>query len=285
MNIQPAHSLKSFFEVQKVQGQHQVTKLCTVPPLKVLFPKTSPVFSHAILSQYGGGMVGGDAIQLSFTIGPKTKLVLSTQGYSRAYTGEKESSQILEATLCPDAEAYVLPDPLVLHQNSSFHSQQCYQLSASSTLLLCETVVFGRLHREERFDFKSYSNQWKIYREGNIIYNDTQKINPSILNHLSPATFGPCTSLCTMVWCAPIHHPYTDIISQQLKMVQSWSVAPDENHTLGHWKTSWQDLGNGIYIFKAMGTDAADLMLPLKWITTALANSNILGCDLGARKH
>lgn len=57
------------------------SELCSTYPLKLLSPRVGHSEGVAIVYvlTYGGGLVGGDTIQLAIDVGPSGKLVLLTQ--------------------------------------------------------------------------------------------------------------------------------------------------------------------------------------------------------------
>jgi ABC-type branched-subunit amino acid transport system permease subunit len=54
-----------------------------VPPLKILNPRCSSNACHVLTSNYGGGLVGNDHIQLDIDCGPESTFFFGTQANTR----------------------------------------------------------------------------------------------------------------------------------------------------------------------------------------------------------
>ena len=63
--------------------------------------------------RFGGGLVGGDDIQLRADVTAGARALLTTQASTKVYRSERRSRQSLTATVGANALLAVVPDPIV----------------------------------------------------------------------------------------------------------------------------------------------------------------------------
>src|ERR1044071_6441562 len=66
-------------------------------PLRVFAPKTDPRSASIITSTLGGGLVGGDAIDLSIDVEPGAHVILTSQALTKVYRSPRPTRQRLTA--------------------------------------------------------------------------------------------------------------------------------------------------------------------------------------------
>lgn len=137
---------------------------------------------------YGGGIVAGDAISLSVTLAPSTRLILLTQGSTKIFrspAAATTSKQDMRATLHPGSALCYLPDPVQPFRESSFVQKQVFDLlpparkgaaaahgdvQGRGSLCVLDWVSCGRAATGENWDFWKYGSKNEVYmlsEEGN----------------------------------------------------------------------------------------------------------------------
>jgi urease accessory protein len=106
------------------------------------------------LLTYGGGLVGGDKIQLKVELEDHTRLVLLTQGSTKIFKSPARgviSGQILDVKIGAGAALCYLPDPTQPFAESVYEQKQTFYVdqSGSSSLLMLDWVTEGRKARGE----------------------------------------------------------------------------------------------------------------------------------------
>ncbi|CAN5232271.1 N/A [soil metagenome] len=109
-----------------------------------------------------GGMLGGDALELDVSLAPGSSATLTTQGATKAYSGE-ESSQTAEIRVGDGAFLEYLPHHLIPFSGSSHRQITRFMLHGEATLLAWEAYSAGRLARGERFEFDRLSSSTGVH--------------------------------------------------------------------------------------------------------------------------
>jgi len=164
-------------------------------PLKLLSPRSSTAVQDeaaqrvAILYSltYGGGLIGGDRIELSLDVKTGTKLLLLTQGSTKIFpsrpaqrlsSGTKVSIssepvaqhtlQRISARIAQAAFLVLLPDPVTPFLGASYSQTQIFRLAEASktapsgSLLLLDWFTSGRRARGEEWQFDRYRSVKEI---------------------------------------------------------------------------------------------------------------------------
>jgi urease accessory protein len=138
----------------------QVLTSCTYQyPLKLVVPDPhhSSEDKHVtvvFLLTYGGGLVGGDKINLRAELDPLTRLVMVTQGSTKLFkspTRSVVSGQTIDVKIGSGAALCYLPDPTQPFAESLYEQKQTFYVEpdGSSSLLMLDWVSEGRRARGE----------------------------------------------------------------------------------------------------------------------------------------
>ena len=183
----------SKLNIANVRGKSRLTSCKSVSPLKVFNPQQISDFCSVVLSNYGGGFVQGDRINIKINIEENAKCFLSTQANTRIYKSQdgKVSSQIVHGRIEANGMAILLPDPVVPHAGSRFKQSQIWDLGKSSSLILVETLHPGRIGIGEEFAFHNYSSDLSIRMDQKLIVKDHYVFEPDKSSLRWPGNFGP----------------------------------------------------------------------------------------------
>ncbi len=108
---------KGSLEVSFVQGQSV---------LKLLVPKRDNRAAWAYVSSYGGGMVGGDEIELDIQVNNNAIAVLGTQASTKIYKDQtgRGCKQLIRARVADQAILVAVPDPVTCYRDAAFDQTQ-----------------------------------------------------------------------------------------------------------------------------------------------------------------
>ncbi|KAL4760610.1 urease accessory protein UreD [Aspergillus foveolatus] len=133
---------------------------------------------HLYLLTYGGGLLPGDQIDVSITLEPRTRLVVTTpQGSTKIFKTEAspgrrlsdQSRQTLEVRIGQEAALCYLPDPSVPFKDSRYEQIQTFIIdntakgSTRSSLCVLDWVTQGRTSRGENWDFHLWKGKNEIW--------------------------------------------------------------------------------------------------------------------------
>ncbi|KAK8100902.1 urease accessory protein ureD-like [Apiospora kogelbergensis] len=150
---------------------HDVSALESITyqyPLKLISPTVKATQQSVVvfLLSYGGGLVGGDQVNLRIDIQSLARLSIVTQGHTKIFkpaipgtiTRQKLSVDIQDgAALC------LLPDPVQPFEGSLYEQGQAFHLNGSASLCLLDWVTHGRAARGENWDLLKWTGRNEIW--------------------------------------------------------------------------------------------------------------------------
>ena len=151
-------------------SKRQVLTKCTYQyPLKLISPDPHeaneiPV-TVAFLLTYGGGLIGGDKINVKISLAQSTRLVLLTQGSTKIFKSPRRdviSGQTLNVHIGNRASLCYLPDPTQPFGESVFDQRQNFFIHPDSSLCMLDWVSEGRKARGESWDLWRWQGRNEI---------------------------------------------------------------------------------------------------------------------------
>ena len=150
-------------------GVTRLTRVAHRAPMRLL-PMQPPSVAAAgaaacALGSYGGGLLGGDVVDLHVRAERGAALVLTTQASTKIYKAKADgvpTQQQLTAKVAAGALLVVLPDPLVPFAQSAYAGLQRYELEPGASLVAVDWVGSGRVSNGERWAHSSYSSRTEL---------------------------------------------------------------------------------------------------------------------------
>lgn len=179
-----------------------VTKQAYKYPLKLLsrtpacqlnskFPACATTPVHLYLLSFGGGLLPGDALDVSITLKPRVRLVLTTpQGSTKIFRTDEEhshisgkSNQIVKVELGRQTGLCYLPEPSVPFQDSKYEQVQQFTFLKNDepansqcgpgevddpscqppSLCVLDWVTSGRVARGENWSFHHWTGRNEVW--------------------------------------------------------------------------------------------------------------------------
>ncbi|KAI1487571.1 UreD urease accessory protein-domain-containing protein [Biscogniauxia mediterranea] len=143
-------------------------------PLKLISPSSSADQGSVLvfLLSYGGGLVGGDRVNLSVEVQSDARLSIVTQGHTKVFqstTPDIVTSQRLQVTIRRGAALCLLPDPVQPFERSVYEQIQIFKLDSGASLCLLDWVTEGRTARGENWSLTHWVGRnevWASTEEG-----------------------------------------------------------------------------------------------------------------------
>ncbi|KAL6798705.1 UreD domain-containing protein [Trichoderma sp. SZMC 28012] len=140
-------------------------------PLKLISPSPTVAQKSALvfLLSYGGGLVGGDGVNLTIRVHKGSSLSLVTQGHTKIFKSpspEIVTSQRLQVQIDEDAAICLLPDPVQPFEDSVYEQVQVFNLANRASLCLLDWVTQGRIARGENWSFRSWKGRNEVWTQG-----------------------------------------------------------------------------------------------------------------------
>lgn len=118
------------------------------------------------LLTYGGGLVGGDQVQLTIDVKVNAKLSVVTQGHTKIFKSPSRdvlTRQTLEVTIADGAAMCLLPDPVQPFEGSVYAQAQSFFVAEKGSLCLLDWVSAGRTARGEDWDLWAWRGRNEIW--------------------------------------------------------------------------------------------------------------------------
>ncbi|KAM7201457.1 UreD urease accessory domain containing protein [Rhypophila sp. PSN 637] len=150
-------------------------------PLKLITPsRPSEVRSVLVfLLSYGGGLVGGDNVNLSIEVNANAKLSIVTQGHTKIFksaTPDIVTRQTLRVHIAPGAGLCLLPDPVQPFEGSVYEQTQIFKLAGDASLCLLDWVTQGRTARGEDWSFVRWVGRNEVWSCGDGSATSTDRL-------------------------------------------------------------------------------------------------------------
>ncbi|KAH7033224.1 urease accessory protein UreD [Microdochium trichocladiopsis] len=154
---------------------HRISALESITyqyPLKLISPHPTSAGANqpsvlVFLLSYGGGLVGGDQVDLSVTVHEKARLSIVTQGHTKVFNSIKPeivTRQSMTVEIRAGAALCLLPDPVQPFERSVYEQTQIFRLKGEgASLVLLDWVTQGRLARGEDWSLTHWSGRNEVW--------------------------------------------------------------------------------------------------------------------------
>jgi urease accessory protein len=175
--------------------------------LKARFPRrVVPGWMDAVMLNTGGGVAGGDRLDLSVCVGAGAQATVAAQAAERFYrvrADDAPSTVRTHLTVRAGAALEWLPQETILFDHSAVDRRLQVDLATDARFLGVETVVFGRTAMGERVGQGWLRDLIRIRRDGDLLLHDAIRIEGEIdamLQHAAVAAGAKV--LATIVYVA-----------------------------------------------------------------------------------
>ncbi|KAI1503578.1 UreD urease accessory protein-domain-containing protein [Biscogniauxia marginata] len=137
-------------------------------PLKLISPSSSAEQGSVLvfLLSYGGGLVGGDRVNLSVEVQPNARLSIVTQGHTKVFqsvTPDIVTRQKLQVDIRRGAALCLLPDLVQPFERSVYEQIQIFKLTSGASLCLLDWVTQGRTARGENWSLTRWVGRNEVW--------------------------------------------------------------------------------------------------------------------------
>lgn len=153
-------------------------------PLQIMYPlyydPARPDMPYTYIMSTGGGILQADRLRTDLLFGPGTSAYITTSAYTKVLKMEHDYA-VAQTNISLGADAYVeyLPDPIIPFAQSRLYQRTAVTLPESATLIAGETVLAGRLARDERHQYAVLASDFEVSRpDGAVITLDRVRLTP-----------------------------------------------------------------------------------------------------------
>ncbi|MCP8940640.1 urease accessory protein UreD [Alsobacter sp. SYSU M60028] len=170
---------------------------------RVRFPRVGRC--EAVMINTGGGMTGGDRLDVTLDLDAGADAVVTTQSCEKVYRAQHAPAQVsVRATLAAGARLAWLPQETILFSGSRLSRRFDVDLDPSATLTLAESLVFGRLAMGETLGPGLLADRWRVRRGGRLVFAENLRLDGDLTRLLDrPALGGGARAVATILHVAP----------------------------------------------------------------------------------
>ncbi|WP_158807111.1 urease accessory protein UreD [Beijerinckia sp. L45] len=171
-------------------GVTQRVRVLESGALRLRLPRHASPCEGIILNT-GGGVLGGDRLDLAFALGAGAAVVLTTVAAEKIYRAEAEPATIAtRLTLAAGARLDWLPQETILFDRARLARSLAVDMAADASLLAAEMLVFGRLAMGETAVAGSLRDDWRVRRDGRLVFADATRLQGDIATILDRPALG-----------------------------------------------------------------------------------------------
>ncbi|RDX50421.1 UreD-domain-containing protein [Lentinus brumalis] len=192
-------------------------------PLKLLSPQLpSPDVSVVYMLSYGGGLVGGDRVQLDVEVYDGARLALLSQGSTKVFKArpgqrlsarsklQSVTTQRLTVRVAPESALFLLPDPVTCFRAAKYEQVQTLHLCKDSSAVLLDWITSGRRSLGEKWAFSQYFSLNEVWIEDKRVARDAMLLEERDVfsGPLTPRTLAeslaPYSCYATLIMYGPL---------------------------------------------------------------------------------
>lgn len=187
-----------------IAGRTSALRIREEGALRLRFPNVRGDCEGIILNT-AGGIAGGDAQVLEFSLAQGACVSLTTQSAEKVYRSDGELATIATTLeLSAGASLAWLPQETILFDRARLTRRLDVDMSADATLTLKEGVVFGRTARGETIRQGLFHDRRRVRRGGRLILAEDVRLDDDIAEQLGRSAVGKSASaIATIVHVAP----------------------------------------------------------------------------------
>lgn len=172
---------------------------------RVHFPMTSDGSMEVAFTNSAGGLTGGDHIDLALELNERAIAVATTQSAERYYRAtDGMASQRVAITLAEGARLDWLPRETILFDRCRGRRQLRIDMAANASLLMVETLLFGREAMQETLSTIEFRDSWDIFVGEKLVHAERLRLEGTFGDILAgPATLAGARAIATILHIAP----------------------------------------------------------------------------------
>lgn len=221
--------------------------------LKARFPRTQG-WPEIVMLNSGGGVAGGDRLDLAFTLEPGTSAIFAAQAAERFYRALPEDPPArIRTTIAvgENAAAEWLPQESILFDACALDRTLDIRLAQTARFLGVETLVFGRRTMGETLARIRLTDRIRLTRGADLLLHDATRLHGAATPLARPALARGAGAVATLLYAAE------DTESHLAPLREAWK---DTEAGVSAW--------NGLLLARLLAPDAATLRHA---VTTGLA--------------
>lgn len=185
-------------------GSRGVTDLYQRAPCRLLFPDGEagePI--QAIVLTTSGGLTGGDRILIEVAVAANADATVVNQAAEKLYRvlpGDDDIRFVTRVAVDDGARAEWLGQEAILFDGTRLRRAFHADVAPSARLLAVESLVLGRTAMGERYRHGLIHDEWRIRRDGRLIWADALHLADGAAEAALPYGFGEAVAAATILY-------------------------------------------------------------------------------------
>jgi urease accessory protein len=169
--------------------------------LRVRFPNCEVGEFEAVILNTAGGIAGGDQLTVAIAVDEGGRLTVTTAAAEKAYRSIGPPATIdVRLTIGAGGLVRWLPQELILFNRARIRRSIDIDLAENATLVLAESVLFGRSAMGETVAVGAFFDRWRVRRGGRLVYAETVRLEGLIAEKLArPAVADGGRAIATVL--------------------------------------------------------------------------------------
>jgi len=184
-------------------GVSRLAGLYQRDPLRVLFPAVPEgELPTAVMVTTSGGLVGGDRLDVSVTVGDGARAMAFGQAAEKIYRSAGPTSRIdVELSVAGGGWLEWLPQETILFEGARLQRRTRLEVAPGGRALAGEILVFGRIAGGERLSRGLVRDAWEVRRGGRLQWADALHLEDDMAGVFAdPACFDGAVAYGTIVY-------------------------------------------------------------------------------------
>ncbi|MBO0757649.1 MAG: urease accessory protein UreD [Bradyrhizobiaceae bacterium] len=169
--------------------------------LRARFPNCDVGEFEAVILNTAGGIAGGDQLTVAIAVDDGGRLTVTTAAAEKAYRSIGPPATIdVRLTIGAGGLLRWLPQELILFNRARIRRSIDIDLAEDATLVLAESVLFGRSAMGETIAVGAFFDRWRVRRGGRLVYAETVRLEGLIAEKLArPAVADGGQAIATVL--------------------------------------------------------------------------------------
>lgn len=169
--------------------------------LRVRFPNSVAGELEAVILNSAGGIAGGDQLTLSIAVEDGARLTITTAAAEKVYRSIGPAATIdVQLKISAGGQLRWLPQEMIVFNRARIRRSIDIELAENATLVLAESVLFGRSAMGETVEIGAFFDRWRVHRGGELVYAETVRLEGLIAEKLArPAVADGGRALATVL--------------------------------------------------------------------------------------
>jgi urease accessory protein len=167
-------------EVTRMTRQYQRAPLHVYQP--IYLDAALPGMPFIFVQQSGDGLVQGDRYRIDIECEAGAAAHITTQAATNVFVARQDfATQLVNLHAGEGAVLEYLPDPVVPFHGSRLFQRSCVTVEPGSTVILCETLLPGRVAHGEAHAYDLYWSETEVRdRDGELLFADVLRLGPAV---------------------------------------------------------------------------------------------------------